>query len=248
MIEAHVTRNNFPDHSSCTPRCSQCAASRAPPEPEAYPLKAVIIPVTAFQQNCSVLWCEDTMKAAVVDPGGEIGRIEAAIGEQNVEVEKILITHGHLDHAGGAADLSERLGVPIEGPHRADAFLIEKLHEQGAMFGVDGGKPFTPDRWLDQGDMVTVGDLSFEVRFCPGHTPGHIIYFEAESSIAFVGDVIFQGSVGRTDLPGGDHDTLIASIREQVLPLGDDVTFVPGHGPASTIGHERQANPYVRDV
>lgn len=208
-------------------------------------MKAVIIPVTAFQQNCSVLWCEETMKAAVVDPGGDIELIEAAIGEQEVSVEKILITHGHLDHAGGAADLAEKLGVPIEGPHREDLFLIEKMTEQGAMFGVPGGKPFTPDRWLDQGDTVTVGNLSFEVRFCPGHTPGHIIYFEAESQIAFVGDVIFQGSIGRTDLPGGDHDTLIASIREQVFPLGDGVTFVPGHGPASTIGHERQTNPYV---
>ncbi len=211
-------------------------------------MKAVIIPVTAFQQNCSVLWCEDTKKAAVVDPGGEIDRVEAAIAEQGVDVEKILLTHAHIDHAGGAADLSEKLAVPIEGPHREDDFLIQKLHEQGAMFGVEGGKPFTPDRWLDAGDEVTVGNTTFEVRFCPGHTPGHIIFFEPQSRIAFVGDVIFQGSIGRTDLPGGDHDTLIASIREQVFPLGDDVTFVPGHGPASTIGHERETNPFVRDA
>lgn len=210
-------------------------------------MKAVIIPVTAFQQNCSVLWCEDTKKAAVVDPGGEIERIEAAIAEQDVEVERILLTHGHIDHAGGAADLSEKLGVPIEGPHREDSFLIEQLHEQGAQFGVEGGKPFTPTRWLEQGDTVTVGDLTFEVRFCPGHTPGHIIFFEPVSRIAFVGDVIFQGSIGRTDFPRGDHAILLNSIREQLWPLGDDVTFVPGHGPASTLGHERETNPFVRD-
>ena len=210
-------------------------------------MKAVIIPVTAFQQNCSVLWCENTKKAAVVDPGGEIERIEAAIAEQDVEVEKIMLTHGHIDHAGGAADLSEKLGVPIEGPHREDSFLIEQLHEQGAQFGVEGGKPFTPTRWLAQGDTVTVGDLTFEVRFCPGHTPGHIIFFEPVSRIAFVGDVIFQGSIGRTDFPRGDHATLLNSIREQLWPLGHDVTFVPGHGPTSTLGHERETNPFVRD-
>lgn len=211
-------------------------------------MKAVIIPVTAFQQNCSVLWCEETHKAAVVDPGGEIERIEAAISEQGVEVEKIMLTHGHIDHAGGAADLSEKLGIPIEGPHREDTFLIEKLHEQGAQFGVEGGKPFKPTRWLDQGDTVTVGNLTFEVRFCPGHTPGHIIFFEPVSRIAFVGDVLFQGSVGRTDFPRGDHATLMNSIREQLWPLGDDVTFVPGHGPASTLGHERETNPFVRET
>lgn len=211
-------------------------------------MKAVIIPVTAFQQNCSVLWCEETKKAAVVDPGGEIERIEAAISEQGVEVEKIMLTHGHIDHAGGAADLSEKLGIPIEGPHREDTFLIEKLHEQGAQFGVEGGKPFKPTRWLDQGDTVTVGNLTFEVRFCPGHTPGHIIFFEPVSRIAFVGDVLFQGSVGRTDFPRGDHATLMNSIREQLWPLGDDVTFVPGHGPASTLGHERETNPFVRET
>lgn len=211
-------------------------------------MKAVIIPVTPFQQNCSVLWCEETNKAAVVDPGGEIDRIEAAITEQGVAVEKIMLTHGHIDHAGGAADLSEKLGVPIEGPHREDTFLIEKLHEQGAQFGVAGGKPFTPTRWLDQDDEVTVGKLTFEVRFCPGHTPGHIIFFEPVSRIAFVGDVLFQGSVGRTDFPRGDHATLMNSIRDQIWPLGDDVTFVPGHGPASTLGHERETNPFVRET
>lgn len=211
-------------------------------------MKAVIIPVTAFQQNCSVLWCEDTNKAAVVDPGGEIERIEEAIAEQDVEVEKIMLTHGHIDHAGGAADLSEKLGVPIEGPHLEDTFLIEKLNEQGAQFGVEGGKPFTPTRWLDQGDTVTVGNLTFDVRYCPGHTPGHIIFFEPVSRIAFVGDVLFQGSVGRTDFPRGDHATLMNSIREQLWPLGDDVTFVPGHGPASTFGHERASNPFVRET
>ena len=210
-------------------------------------MKAVIIPVTPFQQNCSVLWCEDTNKAAVVDPGGENERIEAAIAEQGVEVEKIMLTHGHIDHAGGAADLAEKLGVPIEGPHLEDTFLIERLPEQGAQFGVEGGKPFTPTRWLDQGDEVTVGNLTFGVRFCPGPTPGHIIFFEPVSRIAFVGDVLFQGSIGRTDFPRGDHDTLLRSIHEQLWPLGDDVTFVPGHGQASTFGHERQTNPFVRE-
>lgn len=211
-------------------------------------MKAVIIPVTAFQQNCSVLWCEETNKAAIIDPGGDIEHIEAAIDEQGVEVEKIMLTHGHIDHAGGAADLSEKLGIPIEGPHPEDAFLIEKLHEQGAQFGVEGGKPFTPTRWLDQGDEVTVGNLKFEVRFCPGHTPGHIIFFEPVSRIAFVGDVLFQGSVGRTDFPRGDHATLMNSIRDQIWSLGDDVTFIPGHGPASTLGHERETNPFVRET
>ena len=210
-------------------------------------MKAVIIPVTPFQQNCSVLWCEDTNKAAVVDPGGENERIEAAIAEQGVEVEKIMLTHGHIDHAGGAADLAEKLGVPLEGPHLEDTFLIERLPEQGAQFGVEGGKPFTPTRWLDQGDEVTVGNLTFGVRFCPGPTPGHIIFFEPVSRIAIVGDVLFQGSIGRTDFPRGDHDTLLRSIHEQLWPLGDDVTFVPGHGQASTFGHERQTNPFVRE-
>lgn len=211
-------------------------------------MKAVIIPVTPFQQNCTLLWCEDTMKAAVVDPGGEIDRIEAEIGERGVEVEKILITHGHIDHAGGAAELAEKLGVPIEGPHREDAFWIEMLAEQGQRFGLDAGRPFTPERWLDQDDEVTVGQLTFTVRHCPGHTPGHIIFFNAENRIALVGDVLFQGSVGRTDFPRGDHETLLRSIREQLWPLGDDVTFVPGHGGASTFGTERRTNPFVREA
>jgi hydroxyacylglutathione hydrolase len=211
-------------------------------------MKAVIIPVTPFQQNCCVLWCTETMRGAVVDPGGEVARIEAAIADQGVAIEKIMLTHGHIDHAGGAAELSEKLGVPIEGPHTEDLFLIEGLAEQGVQFGVAGGRPFTPDRWLDQGDEVTVGNLTFAVRFCPGHTPGHVIFFEPVSNIAFVGDVLFQGSIGRTDFPRGDHDTLIRSIREQLWPLGDDVTFVPGHGSASTFGHERRTNPFVRDA
>ena len=210
-------------------------------------MKAVIIPVTAFQQNCSVLWCTETKKAAIIDPGGEIDRINAAIEEQGVDVEKILITHGHIDHAGAAADLAEQLGAPIEGPHIEDKFWLEQLAEQGARFGVDASRPFTPSRGLDQGESVTVGNLTFEGRVCPGHTPGHIIFFEPVSRIAFVGDVLFQGSIGRTDFPGGDHDTLLASIREQLWPLGDDVTFVPGHGPTSTLGHERKTNPFVRE-
>ncbi|MBN42431.1 MAG: hypothetical protein CL573_02955 [Alphaproteobacteria bacterium] len=209
-------------------------------------MKVVIIPVTAFQQNCSLLWCTETNMAAVVDPGGEIDRINTAIAAQGVVVEKILLTHGHIDHAGAAADLAEQLSVPIEGPHIEDRFWLEQLVDQGARFGVEAGRPFTPSRWLQQGDSVTVGNLTFEVRFCPGHTPGHIIFFEPASRIAFVGDVLFQGSIGRTDLPGGDHDDLLASIREQLWPLGDDVTFIPGHGPASKLGHERETNPFLR--
>ncbi|MBO21128.1 MAG: hypothetical protein CMM26_01920 [Rhodospirillaceae bacterium] len=210
-------------------------------------MKAIIIPVTAFHQNCSLLWCTETQKAAIVDPGGEIDRINAAIADHGVEVEKIILTHGHIDHAGAAADLSDLLAVPIEGPHIEDKFWLEQLAEQGARFGIDAGRPFTPSRWLEQGDSVTVGNLTFEVRFCPGHTPGHIIFFEPISRIAFVGDVLFQGSIGRTDLPGGDHNTLLASIRNQLWPLGDDVTFVPGHGPTSTLGHERTTNPFLRE-
>ncbi len=210
-------------------------------------MKAAIVPVTPFHQNCSVIWCERSMQGAVVDPGGDLDRVLATVDKQGVTVEKILITHGHLDHAGGTADLAARLGVPVEGPHRDDRFWIDGMEQQARMFGVAGARSFTPDRWLDAGDSVTVGEVSLEVRLCPGHTPGHVIFFDPIARLALVGDVLFQGSIGRTDFPRGDFDTLIRSIREQLWPLGDDVTFIPGHGPVSTFGAERRNNPFVSD-
>ncbi len=210
-------------------------------------MKAVIVPVTPFEQNCTVLWCEETMQGAVIDPGGDIDRILAAVENHEVVLEKILLTHGHIDHAGGTAELARQKTLPIEGPHRGDAFLIEGLAKQGERFRFENARPFTPDRWLEGGDSVSVGNLEFEVKHCPGHTPGHVVFFHAASNIAFVGDVLFKGSVGRTDLAQGDHATLIQSIREQLWPLGDEVTFVPGHGDLSTFGNERQSNPYCSD-
>ncbi len=211
-------------------------------------MKAAILPVTPFQQNCSLLWCEETGRGAVVDPGGEVDRILATVEEQGVKLEKILVTHGHLDHAGGVAELSERLGLPIEGPHRDDDFLIQGLAESSKRFGFDGARPFAPDRWLEDGDQVTVGNIEMEVRHCPGHTPGHIIFFSAADNLAFVGDVLFQGSIGRCDLPRGNHEQLLRSIVRRLWPLGNDVAFVPGHGPMSTFGHERKSNAYVADL
>jgi len=210
-------------------------------------LKGQIVPVTPFQQNCSVIWSEATMAGAVIDPGGDLPRIRAAIEEQGVAIEKILLTHGHVDHAAGAGALAELLGVPIEGPHEADRFLIEALPAQAARFGFGPAMVFEPARWLDDGDEVTLSDLTLEVRHCPGHTPGHVIFFHRPSSFAVVGDVLFQGSVGRTDLPGGDHAALIRSIRTRLWPLGGDIAFLPGHGPMSTFAAERAANPFVGD-
>ncbi len=210
-------------------------------------MKAVVIPVTPYAQNCTVLWCEETMMGAVSDPGGDIDRVQDAIKEQGVTIEKILLTHGHLDHAGGTAELAERLGVPIEGPHPDDLFLIEGLDDHASKPDFEGARSFTPDRWLDGGETVRFGNVTMSVRHCPGHTPGHIIFHGAKDKVALVGDVLFQGSIGRSDLPRGDHDTLIRSIREQLWPLGNDTTFVPGHGPLSTFGQERQSNPFVAD-
>ncbi|MFA7607227.1 MAG: MBL fold metallo-hydrolase [Rhodocyclaceae bacterium] len=206
-----------------------------------------IVPVTPFQQNCSIIWCDRSRKAAVVDPGGDIERILQVVKELGVSVEKILITHGHIDHAGATAALARALGVPVEGPHEGDRFWIEGMPEQSRMFGFPGVETFEPDRWLKDGDQVSLGETRFEVIHAPGHTPGHVVFFHPEARVAWVGDVLFAGSIGRTDFPQGDHDTLIAAIRERLFPLGDDVRFVPGHGPMSSFGEERRNNPFVRD-
>lgn len=210
-------------------------------------LKVLIIPVTPFQQNCSLVIDEDSKLAAVVDPGGDIDQIEEAIKQAGVKVEKILLTHGHIDHAGGAAELAEKLGVKVEGPHIGDKFHLDNLPARGAAFGIHGARVVTPDRWLSDGDEVVVGGLKFSVHEAPGHSPGSVVLFNAENKFALMGDVLFQNSVGRTDLPGGNHETLLKSIREKVLPLGDDVMFLPGHGAASRIGTERLNNPFLQD-
>lgn len=208
--------------------------------------RAAIIPVTPFQQNCTLLWCETTKRAAVIDPGGDLDRIHKAIADAGVAVEKILLTHGHIDHAGAAAALKESLGVPIEGPHRADLFLLAHLTESARAYGIGGAQNVVPDRWLDEGDQVTVADFRFDVLHCPGHSPGSVVFVNRDQRFAIVGDVLFRGSVGRTDLPGGDHAALIRSIKTKVLPLGDDLMFICGHGPASTIGEERATNPFLQ--
>jgi hydroxyacylglutathione hydrolase len=210
-------------------------------------MKLLVIPVTVFQQNCSVIWCAATRKAAVVDPGGELDRVLAAVREHDLQLEKILLTHAHIDHAGATAELAGKTGLPIEGPHRDDLFWIEQLGLQAQMFSFPPSQPFAPTRWLEHGDHVQLGELDLQVLHCPGHTPGHVVFFHEPSRFAIVGDVIFQGSIGRTDFPRGDHPTLIASIRERLFPLGDDVQFLPGHGPMSTFGQERRTNPFVAD-
>ena len=207
-----------------------------------------IIPVTPFQQNCSVLRCDETGKGAVVDPGGDIALILEAIRAEEVEIEKILLTHGHIDHAGGTRALREKLGVPVIGPEREDEFLLESLAMQGQMFGVGQAEAFVPDQWLAHGDVVSVGTERFEVRHCPGHTPGHVIFYTPTRKFALVGDVLFDGSIGRTDLPRGDYETLMTSLREQILSLPDETTFLPGHGPTSTIGAQRRGNPFLRGL
>ena len=204
-----------------------------------------VVPVTAFEQNSTVLWCEKTKRAAVVDPGGDLDRIESFLTQHGLTLEKVLITHGHCDHAGGAVELATQHQVPIEGPQREDAFWLDKLEDQSRMFGLPPAKKFAPTRWLEQGDTVTVGEETLEVLHCPGHTPGHVVFFSRSAELAIVGDVLFAGSIGRTDFPRGDYDTLISSIKDKLLPLGDAVEFVPGHGPNSTFGRERKSNPYV---
>jgi glyoxylase-like metal-dependent hydrolase (beta-lactamase superfamily II) len=211
------------------------------------PLKAVVVPVTPFQQNCTLLWCTKTMKGAFVDAGGDLPRLKKAAEQHGVTIEKLLVTHGHIDHCGGTGILAEELGVPIEGPHEDDRFWIDQLGDSGASFGLSG-RPFEPDRWLVDGDRVTVGELELQVVHCPGHTPGHIVFYHAPSHFALVGDVLFQGSIGRTDFPRGNHDQLIRSITGKLWPLGGETAFVPGHGPMSTFAHERQGNPFVADA
>ena len=210
-------------------------------------MQLAVVPVTPFQQNCSELWCERSRAAAIVDPGGELERVLAVVREQGLTLTKILLTHAHLDHCAAAAELARRAQLPIEGPQRGDAFWIESLAEQAAQFGFPPAAAFEPTRWLEHGDRVQLGEGELEVLHCPGHTPGHVVFFDRPGRLAIVGDVLFQGSIGRTDFPGGDHATLLRSIRERLFPLGDDVRFLPGHGPMSTFGAERRGNPFVAD-
>ncbi|MES9811909.1 MAG: MBL fold metallo-hydrolase [Candidatus Thiodiazotropha sp.] len=206
-----------------------------------------IIPVTPFQQNCTLFWCDKTRNAAIIDPGGDTRLILDQLNALELVPQRILLTHGHLDHAGGAGELARTLNLPIIGPHREDAFLLDNMQQQAAMFGFGGSAACQPDRWLDQGDEITVGDEHLEVHHCPGHTPGHVVFFHRASQTAQVGDVLFNGSIGRTDFPRGDYATLIHSIRNRLWPLGDAVRFIPGHGPESTFGEERRSNPFVCD-
>ena len=211
-------------------------------------MRALIIPVTPFQQNCSIVWKEQNRRAAIVDPGGDLDRLLAQLDRENLVLEKILLTHGHLDHAGATAELAKLKNVPIEGPHEDDQFWIDGLPEATRRYGFPQAASFTPDRWLNHGDTVTIGGETLEVLHCPGHTPGHVVFFHRGIRVAWVGDVLFAGSIGRSDFPRGDHEALIRSIRERLFPLGDDVTFIPGHGPTSTFGAERRTNPFVADT
>lgn len=211
------------------------------------PLKAIIIPVTPLQQNCTLIWCTRTMRGAFTDPGGDLDRLMKVAADNGVTIEKLLVTHGHIDHCGLTAVLARDLGVPIEGPHMDDKFWIDMNPAQGAAYGLAGAEAFTPDRWLDDGDQVTVGDLVLDVYHCPGHTPGHVVFHHAPSQLAIVGDVLFQGSIGRTDFPKGNFNDLVTAITTKLWPLGNETAFVPGHGPMSTFGRERQSNAYVAD-
>lgn len=210
-------------------------------------MQYTLLPVTPFAQNCTLLLCEATRRLAIVDPGGDLDLIQAQIKKLDAVPEKILVTHAHIDHAGGVAELADNLKIPVEGPHRGDQFWIDGLSSQAAMFGFPPARAFTPDRWLVDGDVVTVGTVRLDVLHCPGHTPGHVVFFSSADRLALVGDVLFAGSIGRTDFPQGNHEQLIASIRQKLFPLGDDVRFIPGHGPMSTFGQERATNPFVAD-
>ncbi|HEU0198486.1 MAG TPA: MBL fold metallo-hydrolase [Nevskiaceae bacterium] len=206
-----------------------------------------VIPVTPFQQNCSLVWDADTLRGALIDAGGEVDRLLARVQEHGVQLEKLLVTHAHVDHASGVATLAAKLGLPIEGPQEEDQFWIDLLPMQAKQFGFPPAQVFTPTRWLHDGDTVSVGGLHLAVFHCPGHTPGHVVFLHAPSKLAFVGDVLFKGSIGRSDFPRGDYAALVRSIREKLFPLGDDIRFVPGHGPMSTLGAERRNNPFVAD-
>lgn len=210
-------------------------------------LECSIVPVTAFMQNCSILKCTETGKAAVVDPGGDLEKIIAELHRMGATLDQIWLTHGHLDHCSGAYDLRKKYGIPIEGPHKADLFWIDQLPQHAAMAGFPPAKSFQSDRWLDDGDTLSVGNIRFDVVFCPGHTPGHVVFVCEAERLAIVGDVLFKGSVGRTDFPMSNPDDLIASITQKLWKLGDDITFIPGHGPTSTFGEERRTNPFVAD-
>ena len=210
-------------------------------------LRYLTLPVTAFAQNCSLLWDEDTRQAAVIDPGGDLDRLLAEVQRLGLKLEQIWLTHAHIDHAGGTGELARRLGLPIIGPHPGDQFWIDALPQQSKMFGFPQAEAFTPTRWLHDGDTVQIGSHVLQVRHCPGHTPGHVVFHSPEIERAFVGDVLFAGSIGRTDFPQGNHEQLIASIRERLWPMGDATVFIPGHGPESSFGRERRSNPFVRD-
>jgi hydroxyacylglutathione hydrolase len=211
------------------------------------PIGAMIAPVTPLQQNCTIVWCAKTKKAALIDPGGEAPRLLAAVKELGLTLDRIWVTHGHTDHAGAVQTIREQTGVPVEGPHRDDQFWIDRIEEAGRQYGIEGARGFVPDRWLENGDTVTLGETTWEVFHCPGHTPGHVVFFHRETGFAQVGDVLFQGSIGRTDFPRGNHQDLIDAITQKLWPLGDNVQFVPGHGPMSTFGQERRTNPFVAD-
>ena len=209
-------------------------------------LHYLTIPVTPFRQNCSIVWCDETQQAAVIDPGGDLALLLAEIDKRGLDLQQIWLTHAHIDHAGGTAELARRRQLPISGPHPADQFWIDGLPEQSRMFGFPASDSFTPTRWLHDGDTVQIGNSTLTVRHCPGHTPGHVVFHSAEIQRAFVGDVLFAGSIGRTDFPQGDHATLIDSITQRLWPMGNDTVFIPGHGPESSFGRERQSNPYVK--
>lgn len=208
-------------------------------------MRYAIVPVTPFEQNCTIFWCEKTRLAVVIDPGGDVDRIQQKLASEGLTLDRILVTHGHIDHAGAVAQLAEKTGVPIEGPHEDDRFWIDGMAQQSKMFGFPSVKSFEPTRWLKEGDKVCFGEVELDVMHCPGHTPGHVIFYHPASQLVQVGDVIFQGSIGRTDFPKGDHETLIRSIHEKLFPLGDAVEFIPGHGPMSTVGEERRYNPFL---